>query len=137
MATPLTGRREVFRRLNERNQGRRERVNQIREIGGLEPVTETVRNTTPYDRYVNNPSTWYNNGYTMTITGSPVRNLWSKFDSFDDKTDSKKEEPSDEYLYWTSQITEDEYLYRRKVKSLKEKEVVLNKESRFLLDENY
>lgn len=44
MARPLTGQREMFRRLQENNEAKKERVNQVRELGGLEPLEEPQRN---------------------------------------------------------------------------------------------
>jgi hypothetical protein len=40
MTRPLRGAREVQRRLQERNEARRERTNQVRQLGGLEPIPE-------------------------------------------------------------------------------------------------
>lgn len=40
MVRPLRGQQEVFRRLNERNEARRVRTNEVRELGGLEPLPE-------------------------------------------------------------------------------------------------
>lgn len=40
---PLTGHRELFRRLNENNEARRRRTNEVREMGGLEPMEEIPR----------------------------------------------------------------------------------------------
>lgn len=40
MARPLTGTREVLRRLEENNTAKRERINEIRAFGGLEPLEE-------------------------------------------------------------------------------------------------
>lgn len=40
---PFTGSREVLRRLEERNTARRERVNQVRQLGGLDPTPEPLQ----------------------------------------------------------------------------------------------
>lgn len=40
MARPLTGQREMFRRLQENNEAKKERINQVRELGGLDPLEE-------------------------------------------------------------------------------------------------
>jgi hypothetical protein len=40
MVRPLTGNREVMRRLQERNEARHRRTNEVREMGGLEPLPD-------------------------------------------------------------------------------------------------
>lgn len=40
MTRPLTGAREMFRRLQENQEARRRRTNEVREMGGLEPLPD-------------------------------------------------------------------------------------------------
>jgi hypothetical protein len=66
MVRPLTGPRELFRRLNENNEARRRRTNEVREMGGLEPVEDTPTlnwNTLGVDTI----------GYANYITGHDMR----------------------------------------------------------------
>jgi hypothetical protein len=52
MTRPLTGAREVFRRLQENQEARRRRTNEVRQMGGLEPLEEPAPQEQWYTNYL-------------------------------------------------------------------------------------
>lgn len=74
MARPLTGQREMFRRLQENNEAKKERVNQVRELGGLEPLEEPRPNEflNYIEHYLGEPMPYYQQRIVERATDEPM-----------------------------------------------------------------
>lgn len=133
---PLTGSREVMRRLEERNTSRKERLNRIRKMGGLEPVPERNSSlyTFSYGRRGPIPSSYSEPKYEY-LMGLPNGYMKEMFGNLTASTRTKMSSYTMDYFI--GKIPREEYIRLSKLEKIKEKKDLSNKEAQFILDREY
>ena len=164
---PLSGRREVFRRLEERTEASQRRVREVRQMGGLEPEPPTAFSSLSHsfgDSFSDTMRGYQDylvqqlNQTNSSITLNLGRNAYSSdyYSHTHDDTyyhprptqrggvsnylfqDTERGVDDSFFRYLTGDITEEQYRKINEINKIKQKEGnVCNREAKILLDTDY
>lgn len=140
----LTGFREIFRRLEEQNDGHRTRLNRIRDIGGVPHPEPRVYDSALSSFVIPNQQDW------EQLRRTPLSRIQSETPIIMYGRQSNRTYPSPFSVYdkvfaedelWlklaNSQITFKDYMNQQKIKEIQSSKTLINNNVRFLLDSEY